>query len=241
MSDASSSNTAKRHPNKTRRSFCHAHAFRKFKDILDDFPDPCAVVMQSMGLVFEHDQYTKAQGMSDAQRQRYHAKYSGPLLAELKTWMLAQLHDALTVEPNSALGQAMNYMLKRWDEFTLFLTVPSVPLDNNIVERMLKRLIVQRKNSFFYANEYSAYVGCVLTSLIMTGVEAGINVFDYFNDLQANRFLVAREPENWLPWHYPKQQERSPPIRPSASNRPPSAPARGDRSTAALEAPVVTA
>jgi len=241
MSDASSSNTAKRHLNKTQRSFCHAHAFRKFKDIVECFPDPCAVVLHSMGLVFEQDQTTKAQGLSDEQRQRYHAEHSGPLLAELKTWMLAQQHDTLTVEPNSALGQAMNYMLKRWDEFTLFLSVPGVPLDNNIVERILKRLIMQRKNSLFYANEYSAYVGCVLTSLIMTGVEAGINVFDYFNALQANRILVAREPESWLPWHYPKEQGRSPPIRPPASNRPPSAPARGDRSTAALAERAVTA
>jgi len=238
MSDASSVNTAKRHQDKTQRSFCHAHAFRKFKAIIANFPDPCAVIMHTLGQVFEHDRYTNAQGFDDDQRQSYHAEHSGPLLAQLKEWMLAQQQEDKTVEPNSGLGQAMNYMLKRWEAFTLFLRVPGVPLDNNIVERMLKRLILQRKNSLFYANEYSAYVGSVLTSLIMTAVEAGINVFDYFNDLQANRFQVAQEPEHWLPWHY---RTRQPTIRLPASNPPPSAPDPGCRSTATPAGRAMTA
>ena len=40
--------------------------------------------------------------------------------------------DTKHVEPNSALGQAMNYMLKRWEPLTQFLREPGAPLDNNI-------------------------------------------------------------------------------------------------------------
>ena len=36
------------------------------------------------------------------------------------------------VEPNSGLGRAIGYMLKRWDTLTRFLSVPGAPLDNNI-------------------------------------------------------------------------------------------------------------
>lgn len=42
------------------------------------------------------------------------------------------------VEPNSGRGKAYDYMLKRWDKFTLFLRQPGAPLDNNICERALK-------------------------------------------------------------------------------------------------------
>lgn len=38
------------------------------------------------------------------------------------------------VEPNSGLGEAINYMLKRWGKFTLFLRQAGVPLDNNLCE-----------------------------------------------------------------------------------------------------------
>jgi hypothetical protein len=48
---------------------------------------------------------------------------------ELKAWMERQFQQRL-VEPNSGLGHA-NYMLKRWETFTVFLRVPGAPLENN--------------------------------------------------------------------------------------------------------------
>jgi len=50
---------------------------------------------------------------------------------ELKLWMQDQL-DQKKVEPDSGLGQAIHYMLKRWTTLTRFLTVAGAPLDNNI-------------------------------------------------------------------------------------------------------------
>lgn len=201
MSDASNNNGPKRHKGKTLPVHCNAHAVRKFKDICEQFPEACDVLLGTLAEVYHIDRYTRTQGMSDKQRKDHHALNSGPLLESLKAWMEAQTLQR-HVEPNSALGQAMDYMLKRWERFTQFLRIPGVPLDNNWVERILKRLIFQRKNSLFFANERSAYVGCALTSLIMTAVEAGINVFDYLNALQRHRFEVARQPECWLPWNY---------------------------------------
>jgi hypothetical protein len=41
-------------------------------------------------------------------------------------------------------------MLRHWELLTLFLREPGAPLDNNIVERALKKSILHRKNSLFY-------------------------------------------------------------------------------------------
>jgi hypothetical protein len=43
----------------------------------------------------------------------------------------------------------------------------------------LKLIIRQRKNSLFYATPHSAYVASLLTSLIATCVQAGVNAMDY--------------------------------------------------------------
>ena len=43
------------------------------------------------------------------------------------------------VEPNSGLGAAMTYCLKHWERLTLFLRQAGAPLDNNLVERALKK------------------------------------------------------------------------------------------------------
>jgi hypothetical protein len=49
-------------------------------------------------------------------------------------------------EPNSGLGKAIT-----WRPLTLFLREAGAPLDNNIVERSLKRAVLHRKNALFIA------------------------------------------------------------------------------------------
>jgi len=48
-------------------------------------------------------------------------------MAELKRWITAQLDDK-RIEPNSGLGDAFQYLLKRWDKLTLFLRVPGAAI-----------------------------------------------------------------------------------------------------------------
>jgi hypothetical protein len=85
------------------------------------------------------------------------------------------------------------------------LTEVNAPLDSNTVERALKLLIRQRKNSLFFATEHSAYVGSLLTSLIATCVAAGVTVLSYLVALQAHRSAVCRAPAAWLPWNFTAQ------------------------------------
>src|SRR6266851_295670 len=94
------------------------------------------------------------------------------------------------------------YMQTHWETLTRFLSVPGAPLDNNVVERALKLLIRQRKNSLFYKTDYSAYIASVLTSLIATCLYAGVNVLDYLVALQEHRAEVFADPSAWLPWTY---------------------------------------
>jgi transposase len=53
-------------------------------------------------------------------RLLFHQRESGPVMAELESWMKVQL-DAHKVEPNSGLGKAMQYMQRHWKGMTLFL------------------------------------------------------------------------------------------------------------------------
>ncbi|NLW82855.1 MAG: transposase [Phycisphaerae bacterium] len=70
-------------------------------------------------------------------------------MAELKIWLAEQIEQK-KVEPNSGLGgEAIGYMLRHWEELTLFLRQPGAPLDNNICERALKKAILHRKNAYF--------------------------------------------------------------------------------------------
>ena len=67
-----------------------------------------------------------------------HREHSGPLMKAPREWMQAQFAERRT-EPNSGLGKAISYLLNHWTKLTLFLRHPGVPVDNNIVERALKK------------------------------------------------------------------------------------------------------
>ena len=93
-------------------------------------------------------------------------------------------------------------MLGHWETLTRFLHEPGAPLDNNVAERALKLAIRQRKNSLFYATEHSAYIASILTSVIATCVQAGVNALDYLVAVQEHRQEVFANPSAWLPWNY---------------------------------------
>jgi hypothetical protein len=80
--------------------------------------------------------------------------------------------------------------------------VEGAPLDNNTAERALKLAIRQRNNSLFYKTDYSAYIASMLTSLIATCLQAGVNALDYLVALQEHRAAVFHDPAAWLPWNY---------------------------------------
>jgi transposase len=199
MSDALSRNEA----DETRLIRCHclAHGRRKFSDLDEVFPRECAVVIEALTQVFDHDEQARDAQMSPEARLAYHQAYSRPLMDGLKMWLDQQLADRL-VEPNSSLGKAITYMQDHWETLTRFLAIEGAPLDNNLVERALKLFIRQRKNSLFYATEHSAYIASVLTSLIATCLHAGVNALDYLVALQEHRTEVFANPAAWLPWRY---------------------------------------
>jgi hypothetical protein len=183
------------------RCHCLAHGYRQFDALEEVFPAECRRVLDDLKAVFDHDAVTRAQAMDADRRLAYHQRHSGPLLTALKAWLEEQFAHRL-VEPHSSLGKAFSYLLSRWSSVTRFLRVPGAPIENNTVERALKLMIRQRKNSLFFASAHSAYVASMLASIIATCAEAGVNALDYLVAVQAQRAAVFANPAAWLPWNY---------------------------------------
>jgi len=214
MSDASSMNPPKEL--ETILGNCLAHARRNFVDVLESFPAECRHVIEALGKVYHHDAIARNEAMTPDQRLRFHQEKSAPVMDELQSWMTTQIEEH-RVEPNSGLGAAIHYMLKRWDRFTLFLSQPAAPLDNSICERALKKAVLHRKGSLFYKTLNGARVGDLFMSLIYSAELAGANPFDYLSAVLEHRDDVARCPEDWMPWNYRASLDAStPPTLPAA-------------------------
>ena len=178
---------------------CLTHARRKFVEVVNDFPEECRYLLETLGAVYKNDAATKE--MSPPERMAFHQEHSGPLMIELEQWLLAQFSEK-QVEPNSGLGRAIQYMTNHWKPLTLFLREPGAPLDNTVAERGLKRAIMHRKNSMFYKTQEGARVGDLYMSLIHTAELNGANPFEYLVALLRNHAFVEENPEEWMPWNY---------------------------------------
>lgn len=205
MSDALSRNTSGEF--KTIVANCIAHARRQFVDVADNFPDEVRHVLEALGKVYENDAIAREQAMSATARLRFHKGESGPVMKGLEQWLHSQL-DERKVEPNSGLGEAIQYMLKHWKKLTLFLRVAGAPMDNNIAERALKKCILHRKNALFYKTQNGARVGDIFMSLIHTAELNGANTFEYLVALQRHADQVAENPGEWMPWNFTEALDR---------------------------------
>ncbi len=197
MSDAAAVNGKKKTP--TVDLNCLAHGRGKFKEIEENFPLECLRVLEAIRKVYENDARTV--GMSEQERLEYHQAKSGPVMEALRDWIEKQFEEK-KVEPNSGLGKAFQYLRNHWPKLTGFLSVPGAPLDNNEVERALKRFVLFRKNSLFYKTEHGAEIGSILMSLIESCRLNKGNVFEYLLALLRDKAEARRNPERYLPWNY---------------------------------------
>ena len=180
---------------------CLAHGRRQFVDVAENFPGECRYVLEMLGQVYGNDAEARKLGMTPDQRLQLHRERSAPVMDQLHGWLESQLAERRT-EPNSGLGQAINYLLRHWLPLTLFLRQAGAPLDNNIVERALKRAVLHRKNALYYRSLNGAQVGDLFMSLIHTCQLCGANSFDYLIQLQRHARELAVQPAAWMPWNY---------------------------------------
>jgi transposase len=199
MCDALSRNPSKEF--KTILANCLSHARRQFVDLVQDFPAECQHVLESLGEVYRCDAQAKAQNLSSQARLRFHQEHSQKVMDDLQQWM-GQPLEHKRVEPNSGLGQAINYMLKHWTALTLFLRQAGAPLDNNICERALKLAILHRKNSLGYKTQNGARLGDLFMSLIHTCRLCAGNPLDYLNAVVRHAKEAREHPTRWFPWNY---------------------------------------
>ncbi|MBK6787726.1 MAG: transposase [Betaproteobacteria bacterium] len=98
-------------------------------------PEAARHVIEALAEVYKHDATCRTDALSAEQRLSFHQQHSRPVMDGLERWMAEQF-DKRLVEPNSGLGKALRYLIRHWDELTLFLREAGAPLDNNLCEQI---------------------------------------------------------------------------------------------------------
>ena len=98
------------------------------------------------------------------------------------------------------MAEAVNYALSQWTELNVFCSDGTVSIDNNVSEREMKRVVLNRKNSLFVGNPRGGRTAAILASLTSTCRRHDIDPQLYLTQLLTNLSQVRRsELHNWLP------------------------------------------
>jgi transposase len=98
------------------------------------------------------------------------------------------------------MAEAVNYTLSQWDGLTVFTADGTVPIDNNVSEREMKRVDLHCKDSLFVGNPRGGRTAALLASLT-----SSCRRHDMDPHLYSLQLLVilpswpARDLDPWLP------------------------------------------
>lgn len=182
-------------------AFCWAHLRRQFVKIeREAAPAPAPVAREALERIAQLYAVEKAlRGRSDAERRAGRQVHARPLATALKQWFEAKL-DHLAQKSDTA--KALRYALRHWDGLTLYLDDGRIEMDTNAVERAMRPIKLNAKNSLFAGCDEGAENWAVLASLIETCKLNGVSAEHWLADVLAklvNGWPAARLDE-LLPW-----------------------------------------
>jgi transposase len=181
--------------NQITRAGCWAHARRKIIDAEKVAPEIAREAVALIGALFRVE--SQAKEFSVEQRLAWRREKSAPVLAELREKLLGWKEQLL---PKHPMADAINYALNQWAELSVFCSDGAVPLDNNVSEREMKRIVLNRKNSLFVGNPRGGRTGAILASLTSTCRRHDVDPQLYLTQLLMNLPQTkVTELSDWLP------------------------------------------
>jgi transposase len=193
------------------RAGCWAHARRKFVDAEVTHP---AIAAEAVGIIKRlYAIEDRGRGLDAPARGDLRRSESAPILAALKDRLFVWRDQLL---PKHPMAQAIGYALNQWDELSVFAGdtphAGAVPIDNNMSEREMKRIVLNRKNSLFVGNERGGRTAAILSSLTSTCRRHDIDPQRYLTQLLINLpGTPVTQLERWLPDEW-KHRDSPPPV-----------------------------
>jgi transposase len=188
---------------------CWAHARRKFFELADIAskarnPQRTTISPLAFTAVQKIDALFMAErainGLAPEQRLAARRKDIAPLVEDLISWMRRERNK---LSRHNEVAKAMDYMLKRIDAFTRFLTDGRICLSNNAAERALRGIALGRKSWLFVGSDRGGQRAAVMFTLIETAKLNDIDPQAWLADVLARiadhkiTDLAALLPWNW--------------------------------------------
>jgi hypothetical protein len=185
---------------------CWAHGRRGFEEALPATSHP--LVHEAMIWTQQlYDLEDRAQEMSADERRALRQAEALPILVRMK----ARFDEVRpTLRPTSKLAEAIDYVLNRWEAFVRYTSDGRIPIDNNVIERLLRPVAIGRKNYLFFESEKGGQTAATLYTLVQSARRNCVDVWPYLTDVLRRlpaiaptdtAALEALLPDRWVAAH----------------------------------------
>lgn len=185
---------------------CWAHARRYFFEAQGSDAIRSAWMLGMIQQLYALEK--QAQSLTPQERRDLRQAWSRPILERIKLWLDQQRAQVL---PRSPMGQAITYTLNQWPALCVYISDGRLSIDNNAVERALRRVALGRKNWLWAGTDESAMGHAVLWSLIASAQRHEVQVQLYLRSVlawlpatpasQIERFLPDVWKRDWMAEH----------------------------------------
>jgi len=198
-----------RYRNKITRLSCLAHIRRKFveSEPTDNRATPglklINAIYQIEGVYYNKDKVPNCT-MTPLEIKAYRKEHLVPLLKDLYRWLQKCNRDR-TILPRSCFGKAVAYALDEYPGLIRVLRDGSYRVDNNAAERIIRDIVLGRKNYLFCGEHAGAERAAGIYSLIGSCKQCDVNPAEYLQDvirrIQDHNHLKLDEllPHKWQP------------------------------------------
>jgi transposase len=195
-----------RKPGPVTEAACWAHGRRKLFVLADVAKAPLAIeAVRRIDAIFAIER--EINGQSPERRLAIRQEQVSPLMTALHDWMRIERGK---LSKHNDVGRAMDYMLKRWPAFTMFLDDGRICLSNNAAERALRGVALGRKAWLFCGSDRGGERAAAIYSLIVTAKLNDVDPRAWLADVIAriNDHPDARL-DQLLPWNWKPHQQHS--------------------------------
>lgn len=184
-------------------TLCWAHARRRFADLIEKGnrkTDPVVLeVIRRIGELYQIEKVIK--GKSDAEKLAGRTG-SAELLVSLKAYLDEKV---LLYTPKEDVTEAINYLLNHWGHFIEYVNHAAGSMDNNYVERAVKPLTLNRKNSMFFGSIKQSAGAALMFSLFEVCKNHEVNYLHWLTDVLKRIKTHPKDqlqellPHKWVP------------------------------------------
>jgi transposase len=177
------------------RAGCWAHLRRRIVEAEKTAPEIACKAIEMVRSLYAVEK--QAAALPPAKRLDMRQAQSVPVLAGMRENFLAWKEQLL---PRHPMAEAIGYALNQWQELNVFSSDGAVPIDNNLSEREMKRVVLNRKNSLFVGNPRGGRTAAILASLTSTCRRHDVDPQLYLTQLLVNLPVTPHaELSAWLP------------------------------------------